>query len=49
MSNAEQERIRKAVQESIDNNKRRHQRWHWNIGRTACPWGCGDGTGLYVK
>jgi hypothetical protein len=52
MSNAqtltakEREMIRRNTLENINRNRRTHQQWHWDTRKTACPWGCGDGSGI---
>lgn len=42
----DQGRIDQAVAEAVDFARRTHQQWHWGTREMACPWGCGDGSGI---
>ena len=38
--------IRRLANEAVALARRSHQQWHWDTRLTACPWGCGDGSGI---
>jgi hypothetical protein len=45
----ERQLIARLAAEAVNRAKADHNRWHWDTKQTACPWGCGDGSGIVGK